>query len=187
MTSTRCRLSVAAGATLLLLVPAAVVWACVGVVSLTTSASSVQPGGTLDVTGREFAEKVPVLIHLDSPSGPVLTTVPGPTSTMNSKFTVTVTIPSNISVGQHFLVATQDQHDMNSGAPARSAFYVGTVPPAPTPAPARPAALAASTGPSTASLILIGLIVAVVALVVAGVLIAATARGRSRPAAVATS
>ena len=189
MTSLRRRLSLATGAALVTLVPAAVAWACVGVVSLTSSSSTVQPGGTLDVTGREFAEKVPVQIHLDSPSGPVLTTVPGPSSTMNSKSTVTVTIPSNISVGEHFLVATQDQHDMNSGAPARSAFYVGTAAPGAAPAPVRPPTLVASSGPSAGSLVLIGLAVAVVALVVAGAIIAASGRGRSRSsgAAVATS
>jgi hypothetical protein len=187
MTATRGRLSIAATLALLVLVPAAVAWACVGVVSLTTSSSTVQAGGTLQVTGREFAEKVPVEIHLDSPSGPVLTTVPGPDSTMNSKFTATVTIPANIPSGQHFLVATQDHHDMNSGAPARSVFYVGTTPPGSTPTPARPVALAASSGPSAASLIFIGLAVAVVALIVAAVIVVATSgRGRAG-AATATS
>ena len=157
MSPTGRRWPIAAGAALLTLVPAALAWACVGVVSLTSSSSTVQPGGTLTVTGREFAEKVPVQIHLDSPTGPVLTTVPGPDSTMNSRFTVTVTVPQNITNGAHFLVATQDHHDMNSGAPARSAFYVGTAPPGTNPPPARPPTLAASSGPSAASLIFIGL------------------------------
>lgn len=184
MASPRRRAAVGAGAALLVLVPAAVVWACVGVVSLTSSSSSVQPGGTLQVTGREFAQSVPIQIHLDSPTGPVLATVPGPDDTMTSKFTVSVTVPANIPSGQHFLVATQDQHDMNSGAPARSVFYVGTSPPGTDAVPARPATLAASSGPGAATLIFIGLAVAVVALVVAALItVASSGRGRSRAAA----
>ncbi len=184
MTSARRRLVVAAGAMLLVLLPAALAWACVGVVALTNSSSNVQPGGTLQVTGREFAQNVPVQIHLDSPTGPVLATVPGPADTMTSKFTASVTVPANIPSGQHFLVATQDQHDMNSGAPARSVFYVGTSPPGTSAVPARPAGLAASSGPGAATLIFIGLAVAVVALVVAAVItMASSARGRRRAAA----
>jgi hypothetical protein len=188
VTSTRRRAAVGAGAALLVLVPTSVVWACVGVVSLTSSSSSVQPGGTLQVTGREFAQMVPVVIHLDSPTGPVLATVPGPDDTMTSKFTTSVTVPANIPSGQHFLVATQDQHDMNSGAPARSVFYVGTSPPATSPLPARPAAMVASSGPRAASLIFIGLAVAVVALIVAALItLASCGRGRDRAAAATSS
>ena len=155
-------------ASVAVLLPAGLTWACVGVVSLTHSSSTVQPGGTLKVTGREFAQDVPVQIHLDSPTGPVLTTVPPPDSTMTSSFTVDVQIPSDISPGRHLLLATQAHHDMNSGQPARSVFYVGTSPPTPASAAPRPVGLDAESGPSTASLILIALGVAAVGLLVAG-------------------
>lgn len=165
------------------LVPAGLAWGCVGVVSLTTSSPTVQPGGTLTVTGREFAAKVPVDIHLDSATGPVLVTVPGPSSTMNSKFTATVPIPGNIQAGEHVLFASQDHHDMNSGQPARAVFYVGVAPPAPAGAQARPVGMESASGPSVASLVLIGLGVAIVALLVAGGLTLASAgrRPEGRP------
>jgi hypothetical protein len=150
---------------------AGLAWACVGVVSLTTSSSSVQPGGTLTVTGREFASGAPVVIHLDSVTGPVLATVPVPgMDTMTSQFKVAVSVPSDIQAGQHLLIAMQDAHDMNSGAPARSVFYVGTAssPPAAAPSPERPAALAVTSGRSGATLILIGLVAAGASLALVG-------------------
>ena len=161
--------------------PAALASSCVAVVSLTNSTRTVQPGGTVSVTGREFAMNVPVTIHLDSPTGPVLATAPPPSSTMNSSFTIDVPIPANIPRGQHFLVAKQDHHDMNSGQPARSVFYVGAAPPT-TAAPAsRPVAMEASSGPDAGGLILVGLAVMVVALLVSGGLVAASRRSGGGP------
>lgn len=58
--------------------PAGLAWACVGLMSLTTDSSTVQPGGTVTVLGKEFAQDEPIEIHLDSPTGPVLATVPPP-------------------------------------------------------------------------------------------------------------
>jgi hypothetical protein len=176
MRSVRHRLVLGAATAAAALVPAAIAWACVGVVSLTSSSATVQPGGKVTVTGREFAQSVPIQIHLDTPTGPLLATVPGPNDTMTSKFTVDVTVPANIPTGQHFFVATQDQHDMNSGTPARSVFYVGTSPPASVAPPARPAALAARSGPSAAGLVAVAVVVAAVALVVAGALSLASGR-----------
>jgi hypothetical protein len=178
--SARQRLVLGAAIATAALVPAAIAWACVGVVSLTSSSATVQAGGKLTLTGREFAQSVPIQIHLDSPTGPVLATVPGPSDTMTSKFTVDVTIPVNIPTGQHYLVATQDQHDMNSGEPARSVFYVGTSPPASAAPPARPAALAARSAPGAAGLVAVAVGVAAVALLVAGALsLAGGRRGSS--------
>ncbi|MDQ6617884.1 MAG: hypothetical protein M3083_24850 [Actinomycetota bacterium] len=169
---------------MLVLVPAGLAWACVGVVSLTTGSSSVQPGGTLSVTGREFAAGSPVLIHLDSLTGPVLATVakPGP-GNMTSKFTVDVALPADIPSGQHILIATQDHHEMNSGQPARSVFYVGTAAPAPAPAAARPVGLVARSGRSGTSLVLIGLGVAVISLLLVGLWRVIAGRGRGQPPA----
>jgi hypothetical protein len=173
-------LAIAMVAATTILVPAGMAWACMAVVSLTLNTSTVQPGGTLTVTGREFAAKVPILIHLDSATGPVLVTVPGPNTTMTSVFTAMVTVPSNISSGPHILLAQQDQHDMNSGQPARAVFYVGTSAPAPATAAARPLTLAASSGPSGSTLVVIGLAVAGAALLVAGVGIFLASRGTAR-------
>jgi hypothetical protein len=171
-----------AGLTAAGLVWGSIAWACVGVVSLTTSSSSVQPGGTLKVTGREFASVSPVVIHLDSASGPVLATIPVPgDDTMTSQFTVSVTIPQDLQSGQHLFIATQDAHDMNSGAPARAVFYVGVATPAAIPVAARPAALHVNPGRSTSSLILIGVGVAGVSLLAVGVWSLMSARGNRRP------
>ncbi len=164
------------------IVPAGLVWACVGLMSLTTSSSTVEPGGTVTVFGKEFAQGAPVEIHLDSATGPVLATVPPPSSTMTSQFNVTVTIPADVQKGQHLLVATQDYHHMNAGVPARAVLYVGTDAPPP-PAPAeRPAALAVSSGPSGVDLVLIGLAVAAGALLLAGLLNLLAARRRPHAA-----
>ena len=166
-----------------LVFPAALAWGCVAVVSLTNSTRTVQPGGTVSVTGREFAMNVPVTIHLDSPTGPILATAPPPSSTMNSSFTIDVPIPGNISTGQHFLVAKQDHHDMNSGQPARTVFHVGAAPPTPAAPRSRPVALEVGSGPSATSLILIGLGVMVVGLAASGAWAVASKRRGAGPGA----
>lgn len=134
-----------------MLVPLSVAWACVGLVSITTSPSTVQPGGTVMLTGQEFASMVPVTIHLDTLDGPLLATEPDPgKDTMSSKFTIAVVIPSTTSTGMHLLIASQAEHDMNGGDPARAVIYVGTSPPAASPAATgSPRLLAVSTKSST--------------------------------------
>lgn len=152
------------------LVPAALAWACVGLMSLTTGSSTVQAGGKVTVIGREFYEGQPVEIHLDSPTGRLLLSVPAPTSTMTSKFSVDVTIPTDVPNGTHVLVATQPGHYMNSGSPARATIYVGTSPPAPAAAQARAADLSRDKAPTGVALALIGLGTALIALLVAGLI-----------------
>ncbi len=181
---TRSLLAVAMVTCVALLLTAGLASACVAVVSLTNSSPSVEPGGTVTVTGREFAMAVPVLIHLDSPTGPVLATVPPPEDTMTSSFTVTVPIPPDITTGRHLLVATQDHHDMNSGAPARSVFHVGTAPPVPAPSAQRPAGLATASEPSVATLAMVASAVAL-GLVGAGVWSSRRSRRHSEPRALA--
>jgi hypothetical protein len=135
---------------------------------LTTGASTVQPGDTLTVFGNSFAQDEPIQIHLDSPTGPLLATVPPPESTMTSQFEVEVTIPADLASGEHLIVATQDYHHMNAGAPARASIFVGTdAPPPPTPE-ARPAAVVMGSGANLATLVLIGAAVAGGALLLAG-------------------
>jgi hypothetical protein len=178
---------VAVTATLAALVPVGLAWACVGLMSLTVSASSVQPGGSVTVFGREFAQGAPVEIHLDSTTGPVLATAPAPTDTMTSQFKVTVTIPASVPSGPHVLVATQAYHYMNSGAPARATVYVGTPAPAPAGPAARPANVIVDKAPSGASLALIALAVAAVGLVLAASINLAASRRRPEASAVRAS
>lgn len=175
------RWAVGVVAAVALLVPAAVAWACVGLMSLTTNSSTVPPGGTVKVFGKEFAQGQPIEIHLGSTTGPVLATVPPPTDTMTSQWAVDVTIPANIPPGEHFLVATQAYHYMNAGTPARATISVGTpatVPPPPAPRPAR---VSVESGPSAIVLILIALAVAIIGLAIAGLWTAAAARRGSQP------
>ena len=151
-------------------IPAGLVWGCVALVAFRTTGSGVvQPGGTVEVFGGEFARGKPVHIRLDSPAGPILYTHESPQpSTMTSQFTVQVPIPQDVSPGPHVLVATQEHYDMNVGIPARAAIYVNSSPPAaPTPEE-RSTSLSVSSGPSAVSYVLIGLAVAAGGLLVAG-------------------
>lgn len=163
-------------------IPASVAWACVGLIVFTTTGSArVEPGGTVEVFGGEFAKDQPVDIHLDSPDGPVLATYPSPApSTMTSRFSIDVPIPDDISPGEHFLVAMQEHYDMNGGIPARAAIYVDTPEPAPPEPEERPTAILASSGPNVGILVLIGLGTALVALLLAAGARALAAR-RSSP------
>ena len=171
-------------------VPAGLAWACVGLMALTTvGPSTVAPGGTVTVWGREFAAGSPVDIHLDSPTGPVLATAPPPTETMTSQFKLDVPIPPNIRTGEHVLVATQAYHDMNVGAPARTVIHVGApAPPPPTPE-ARPAKVVLGSGPSVATLLLVGLAVTAAGLILAALVFLAASRRRpdAEPGAVRAS
>lgn len=162
---------VAAVATVL--IPAGLAWGCVALVAFRTNGpSTVQPGGTVEVFGGEFASGQPVDIRLDSLDGPILYTVPDPRpSTMTSQFTVQVPIPQIISPGPHTLIATQSHYDMNTGIPARASIYVNSSPPAAPLPQDRPTALAVEEGSSAVMYVLIGLGVAA-----AGLLLAAVAR-----------
>ena len=159
------------------LVPAAIVSACVTLVQLTASPSSVQAGGTVTLTGVDTAPGAPIEIHLDSPTGPLLATVPPHTeSVMTGTWTMDVTIPADTRAGEHFLVATQDYHNMNAGMPARATIYVNQPVPAKAGPPPRPATLEVGSGPSMASLLLLGTGVAAGALLLAGLLFLAASR-----------
>jgi hypothetical protein len=181
MSTSRRRWIVGAAAAAALLVPAGLAWACVAVVSFTVNPSSVQPGGKVTVTGRDFAPGAPIEVHLDSPTGRLLATLPPHNnSVMQNSWNLDVPIPADVSNGEHVLVATQDYHNMNAGVPARATISVGTgAPPAATPA-ARPINASVDTGPSGASLALIALGVAAGALLLAGLITLAASR-RSSP------
>lgn len=173
------RLVVGALAALAVVVPASMAWACVAPVSLTTASPTVQPGGTVHVIGRETAPGAPIDIRLDSPTGPVLTTVTGQPGGMTSKWEWDVPIPANTPYGKHLLYAVQNYRNMNSVVP-KAAIYVGTEPdPAPTPEP-RVGSMDVGSGPSTGTLVLFGLAAAAGALLLAGGLTALAGSGRDK-------
>ena len=156
---TRLLTGVAAGVAAALVVPAIVVYACVGVVGLSASPSSVQPGGSFVLHGKDFVVTVPTQIHLDTITGPVIATVTQYTGTgvMSSTFAQTVTLPATVSSGQHVLIATQSQHTMNGGNPARAVIYVGQPAPAASGPEARPASVTIDTGPGWPVLAIVAL------------------------------
>jgi hypothetical protein len=173
-------LAAAAGA----LIPAAIASACVALVALNVNPQSVQPGGTVAVTGRDTAPGAPIEIHLDSPTGRLLATNPPHNmSVMQGVWTLNVTIPADVPPGEHFLVAAQDYHNHNAGMPARATIYVGQPAPAPAAPAARPTTLDVSTGPSAASLALVGLGVAAGAVLIAALVFLAASRRPSQPGA----
>lgn len=170
--SLRTRLLAAAAVAVMtvLIVPAIVVYACVGVVGLSASPSSVQPGGTFTLKGMDFVPTAPVQIHLDTIDGPVITTVTHQTGTgsMSSRFSMDVTLPSNVSSGQHLLIATQNAREMNGGNPARAVIYVGGPAPAAAGPEARPAAATIDSGPGWGVLALVALAAAIVGFIAFG-------------------
>jgi len=154
-------------AALAALAPASMVWACVAPVSLTTSSPTVQPGGTVHIIGRETAPGAPIEIHLDSATGPILTTVTGQPGGMSSKWEWDVPVPANTPYGKHYLYAVQNYRNMNATVP-RTVIYVGTVPD-PTPEPeVRPVSMEVGSGPSATSLVLLGVAAAVGGLLLVG-------------------
>ena len=166
------------------IVPAVIVFACVDVAALTATPQSVQPGGTVTVNGGDYVPGFPVQIHLDSPTGPVLATLASPsgTSAMHSAFKIDVTLPSNLSSGQHVLVATQNSHNMTAGMPARAVIYVGGGAPA-APQSTRSAAPIVETGLSVGTLALIAVGAAAAGLLVMGIIVVLTSGRPSRTGA----
>jgi hypothetical protein len=168
-----------------LIVPAIVVYACVGVVGLSASPTSVQPGGTFTLKGKDFVTTTPVQIHLDTIDGPVIATVTQQTGSgvMSSTFSQSVTLPSSVSSGQHVLIATQNAHNMNGGNPARAVIYVGTTAPGASGPEARPASVTIDSGPAWPVLALVALGAAVVGFVIFSALVLRPGRTPSRGAA----
>ncbi len=183
MFSSRLRWVGAVLATAMLMFFAGTAWACVGVMALTTNVSAVQPGGTFVVSGGGFGQDAPIAIYLDGSTGTLLATVPTPKSTMTSSFDVNVTLPADVSEGQHIVMAIQNSHHMNAGTPARAAVFVGAVAPAPPAPEARPATVTTSSGPSVLALVLLAVAVAGCALLVAAFWNLRASAGRSRAGA----
>lgn len=180
MSRTGRRFALGFAAVLAGIVPAGLAWACVAPVSLTTSSPTVQPGGMVHIIGRETAPGAPIEIRLNSVTGPILTTVTGQAGGMTAKWEADVPIPADIPYGKHFLYAVQNYRNMNSVIP-KTVIYVGTVP-EPEPAPeARPGFIDVGSGPSTTSLVLLGLGAAAAGLLLVGAWTLIAGSGRSEP------
>lgn len=168
------------------LVAASVAWACLSVAGITTNLATVQPGGSLTINGIGFEFGTnPVPIHLDTIDGPVLGT--GAVDHIGN-FSLTVTIPADVSNGTHVLIATEaaatpdgKNNGSNTGVPARAVIQVGNSSASPA-SPARPAAVIADSRIGTGPLIVIAMGVAAVGLFLAGLLSLAAARRPRRQA-----
>lgn len=169
--STRKRILGMVTAAAVVMIPAGLAWGCVAVVAFRVNGSgTVQPGGTVEVFGGEFAADQPVDIRLDTLDGPILYTHPDPQpSTMTSQFTVQVPIPQDVSPGPHVLIATQSHYDMNAGIPARASIYVNASAPVEPLPDERATALAVEEESNAVSYVLIGLGVAAAGLLLAAV------------------
>lgn len=126
------------------LVAAAVAYGCTAAATLSSSPGGASPGSTVTITGKYFKTHTtdspgsagPIEIRLGSITGPALAKVEG-ISGPDRDFTVQVRLPSNATVGDTFISATQFESDGRPvyGTPARQAFTV-TPPPPPPPPPA---------------------------------------------------
>lgn len=182
MSRARRRLAAGVVAALAVVIPAGIAWACVAPMSLTTANNTVQPGGTVHIIGRETAPGANIEIHLDSITGPLLTTVTGQVGGMTAKWEWDVPIPANLQYGTHVLYAVQNYRNMNSTVP-RATIYVGTQPPGSAVPAARPTSLDVGSGPSGTSLVLLGLGVAAAGLLIVGGMSVLAGSKKSKPTA----
>jgi len=181
---TRWRWALGTTASMAVIASAGIAWACVAPVSLTVNPASVQPGGTVSVIGRNTAPGAPIEIHLDSPTGRLLATNPPHNlSVMSGQWTLSVPIPADVPTGKHLIFSVEDYHNHNGGQPARATIYVGQPAEAAPSPPVRPTKLEVGSGPSAATLGLVGLGVAGLALFVAGVWYLAASRRSPGPQA----
>lgn len=165
-----------------LLGPAATAWACLGLAGITTSSSTVQPGGSIVVKGVEFGAN-PVDIRLDSLTGPVVAMV----TPKQRGFDQTINLPADIAPGPHVVVATESAVTANgknngaaNGTPARALIQVGTAPGGAVSSSARPLALtSSSSGIGLGSLALVALATVGVGFFLAGAFSAVVSRRRA--------
>lgn len=108
--------SVAAGAGMLMAVP---VFACSEAPSINLNTLSAGAGSNVVLTGGAWAH-VPVTVHWDGLSGPVLAVVQ-PVGNSGVLSPVTIHIPNTAEPGYHFLVATDNLFNADT---ARSGFQV---------------------------------------------------------------
>ncbi|MHB1535607.1 MAG: hypothetical protein ACYC1D_13560 [Acidimicrobiales bacterium] len=171
-----------------LVIGASPAWACTNLATMNLSNASGTPGTNVTVTGSSFAAAkagpaVPVQLHWNSVTGPVLATaIPDATGNISAAVTIPQAQP-----GYYVLVATQQSKGVNEyGTPARAAFQVIS----PGQRPAITPSAGQSAGAATSSPSSTGVIALTVALGVAGLALfgagatsfARQARRRSVPA-----
>lgn len=179
-----------------MVVVASSAFACIPIAVLQLTPPEVAPGGTVNALIQEVSgsQVPPVTFHLNSVDGPVLATVqPGDNDTR-----ATFTIPANTPGGDYIIYATQPFKQYQEGQfptwgmPAKAVLHVIT-PNAAAPIYAgdpavvtqsRPAALVTSgkAHVSTATVLIIGVVTLIVALVIVLAIVAFTRR-RSTPQA----
>jgi len=110
-----------------LLFAASSAWACTNLATLNLSNAAGTSGQSITVTGSSFsvasatAPAVPVVLHWNGATGPVLATV---TPDATGNISATVTIP-DAQPGYYVLVATQQSNGVDKyGTPARAAFQI---------------------------------------------------------------
>ncbi len=106
---------------------ASAAFACQSLATLTVNPKSGPSGTQVTATGGNYSgspTSSPVVIHLDTRTGPVLWSSSGPTSTINASFAV------NGPVGYHALVATQYTASGApvAGTPGRASFNITSGP-----------------------------------------------------------
>jgi hypothetical protein len=154
-------------------------WACIFLAGITTSASNVQPGGSLTINGLSFGSN-PVALHLDSLTGTVLATV---TPDGQGNFSQAVTIPQDVGNGRHVVVATEEAATPDGsnggsaqGVPARAAFQVGAAAATAVATPAGPVQVTSNVG--VGPLVLIGVAVACAGVLLGGLISFVASRSR---------
>ncbi|MGH9150129.1 MAG: hypothetical protein ACRD0F_07300 [Acidimicrobiales bacterium] len=141
-------------------------------------------GSEVTVTGTGFSNRDPVSVRFNALDGPVL----GTFTVTGGNFSAPVTVPAGTAAGNYVLIGVQTYPDGKvSGVPTRALLEVVGAGGSPTlAAPAvpveagRPASLVEADSVSSASVALVGLGVAGVAMFLAG--IAALFAGRRRVA-----
>lgn len=170
------------------LVPAAIAWACIPVVTLDVSPAQARAGEEVVVTGRPFGKTNPVLIRFNAVDGPVLATLQPDKDRLVSG---SVVIPADAAPGNYVLVATQEAKagETTWGVPARTLLQVvgeGGAPvlgqPLAAPVLERPATVVEDEPVGAGTLLLVALGAAGVAMFAAGVVALAAGRRRG-PAA----
>lgn len=86
---------------------ASAAYACQSTVTLYANPSTVAQGASTNVTGNKYNPSLPVEIHLDTRTGPVLATTTAAALNPANGSGVAVTIPASAKVGYHILIATQ--------------------------------------------------------------------------------
>lgn len=112
---------------------ASVAYACQRITPMHANPQSGPAGSTVQVSGTNFSRESTssdVAIRLDRRDGRVLASIPAsslePVGTTTGKFSANVTIPADVAIGNHILIATQTLGNGRPciGCPGRANFEV---------------------------------------------------------------